>query len=197
MAGHALKTVRLPQSKEALEAIVRSASQTISVPEGGFVIPAAFGILALALFASAVQDFLIGKVVSAVIFIILAACLAFLLIKTILRRKIPFMIIRPEGLETTVFKTYVPWQGITDFQINSAKSNAMNVAVGMEFVIDEKFLPQRNEKSRGGSYYDNKTKKLMISGYNFKLDLNRDKITHYIETYRTAALARLKLGTPL
>jgi len=80
-----------------------------------------------------------------------------------------------------------------DVTLNLRNVTVMNIAIGMEFVIADRFLPEENEKCRPGSYYDKQKKKLMISGVNFRLDTNRDTIIQEINTYRNAALARHKL----
>lgn len=190
---HLITDVKLPNNEKSLKAIADEATGNIVVWEGGVFIPLAFLVLGIALLGTAYQNFQIGKMMSMAILGALALLLFFILFRTMIRRRIPFMVLTPEGLETTVFKTPVPWRAIKDFQINSSKSNSMNIAVGMEFVIDDKFLPEENQKSRGGSYYDKDKKKLMISGFNFRLDTNRDSLIHELDTYRNAALARHKL----
>lgn len=190
---HLISDVKLPNNEKSLKAIAGEATGNIVVWEGGVFIPLAFLVLGIALIGTAYQNFEVGKMMSMAILGALALLLLFILVRTMLRRRIPFMVLTPEGLETTVFKTPVPWRGIKDFQINSSKSNSMNIAVGMEFVIDDKFLPEENQKCRGGSYYDKDKKKLMISGFNFRLDTNRDSLINEINTYRNAALARHKL----
>ncbi|WP_297322114.1 hypothetical protein [uncultured Bartonella sp.] len=190
---HLISDVKLPNNEKSLKAIAGEATGNIVVWEGGVFIPLAFLVLGLALIGTAYQNFEVGKMMSMAILGALALLLLFILVRTMLRRRIPFMVLTPEGLETTVFKTPVAWRGIKDFQINSSKSNSMNIAVGMEFVIDDKFLPEENQKCRGGSYYDKDKKKLMISGFNFRLDTNRDSLINEINTYRNAALARHKL----
>ncbi|WP_295895304.1 hypothetical protein [uncultured Bartonella sp.] len=190
---HLISDVKLPNDEKSLKAIIDEVKGNITVWEGGVFIPLAFLVLGIALIGTAYQNFQVGKMMSMVILGALALLLLFILIRTMVRRRIPYMVLTPEGLETTVFKTPVPWRGIEDYQINSSKSNSMNIAVGMEFLIDEKLLPEENKTCRGGSYYDNKTKKLMISGFNFRLDTNRDKLIGQINAYRNAALARHKL----
>lgn len=190
---HLISDIKLPNDEKSLKAIIDEVNGNITVWEGGFFVPLAFLVLGIALIGTAYQNVLIGKMMTAAILIALALLLFFILLRTMLRRHLPYMTLTPEGLETSVFKTPVPWRGIEDFQINSSKSNSMNVAVGMEFVIADKFLPEENKTCRGGSYYDKKTKKLMISGFNFRLDTNRDKLIGQINAYRNAALARHKL----
>ena len=190
---HLISDVKLPNDEKSLKSIINKANSRITVWEGGVFIPLAFLVLGIALTGTAYQNFQIGKMMTMVILGALALLLFVILIRTMIRRRIPYMVLAPEGLETTVFKTPVPWRGITDFQINSSKSNSMNIAVGMEFVIDDKFLPEENTKCRGGSYYDKAKKKLMISGFNFRLETNRDKLINELDTYRNAALARHKL----
>lgn len=190
---HLIKDVKLPNNEKSLKAIAGQVTGNIIVWEGGIFIPLAFFVLGIALLGTAYQNFEVGKMMSMAILTALALLLFIILFRTMLRRRIPFMVLTPEGLETTVFKTPVPWRGISDFQINSSKSNSMNIAVGMEFVIDDKFLPEENQKCRGGSYYDKEKKKLMISGFNFRLDTNRDSLINELDTYRNAALARHKL----
>lgn len=190
---HLIRDVKLPNDLKKLQAIANEVNGDIVIWEGGFFIPAAFFVLGVALLGTAYQNFQIGKMMSMTILCALAFLLFFILLRTMLRRRTPFMVLTPEGLDTSVFKTVVPWRGIEDFQINSSKSNSMNIAVGMEFVISDKFLPEENIKSRGGSYYDKEKKKLLISGFNFRLNTNRDTIIHQINTYRNAALARHKL----
>jgi len=191
---HLISAVRLPTNRKALENLANAAESSFIVLEGGIIIPAAFAVLAVVLAGTAVQEFLVGKVISTIVLGILAFFLAVIFVRTLLRRRIPLMTLTPEGIITTVFTTPVSWLGVDDFQINSSKSNAMNVAIGMEFLINKKYLPNVNEKCRGGSYYDEKTKKLMISGFNFRLDTNRDKLIAMIDTYRKAALARRELA---
>ncbi|MHC5306299.1 hypothetical protein [Bartonella sp. LJL80] len=190
---HLISDVKLPNDRRTLEAMAEGANGTFTVWEGGFFIPAAFFVLGVALLGTAYQNLMIGKMMTVAILCALALLLFFILFRTLIRRRVPFMTLTPEGLETTVFKTPVPWRGIEDFQINSSKSNSMNIAVGMEFVIADRYLPEENEKCRGGSYYDKQKKKLMISGFNFRLDTNRDSLIRQINAYRNAALARHRL----
>ena len=190
---HFIGDVKVPNDRRKLEKMVKEVNGNIVVQEGGVFIPAAFLILGIALLGTAYQNFQIGKMMTMAILTALAILLLFILLRIMLRRKTPMMVLTPEGLQTTVFKTVVPWRGIEDFLINSSKSNSMNIAIGMEFVIADRFLPEENEKCRPGSYYDKQKKKLMISGVNFRLDTNRDTIIQEINTYRNAALARHKL----
>ncbi|EJF91142.1 hypothetical protein [Bartonella tamiae] len=191
--SHQLSDVKLPHDKKKLKDLAKKTKQDVPVWEGGFFIPMAFLILSLALFSTAYPYSVNGIFLTSMILYIFAAFLLFIFCRTILRRRTPYFILTPYGLVTSVFKTPINWNGIQDFQINSSKTNAMNIAVGMEFLIDPKFLPEQNIKRRWGSYYDTRTEKLYISGFNFHHDMNRDKLIEMILLYRNAALARQKL----
>lgn len=189
----AITSVRLPNDRKTLETIASGTQDNITIWEGGIWIPLLIIFLAVGILGEAYSSFHVGRVMTAFILLLISCGLIYLSFRIVTRRKIPFFTLTPEGLETSVFVTAVPWRAITDFQINAAKTNVYNIAVGMEFTIDDHFLPQQNAKSRSGSYYDEKTKKLMISGFNFRLDTNRDKLIEEISTYRKAAMARHKL----
>lgn len=188
-----LSDLKVPNDKRKLQDMVKKANQTVTVNEGGVMIPAAFLMFGIAIISLAIQEFLIGKVLSVIFLVGFAIVLFTLFTRALLRRRTPFFVLTPKGLETSVFQTPLPWRGITDFQINATKSNAFNITVVMEFDIDEKYLPALNEKCRPASYYDEKRKMLKISGLNFRLDMGRDKLNDLINDYRLVALAEQKL----
>lgn len=189
-----LSDLKVPNDKRKLQDIVKKANQTVTVNEGGFMIPAAFLMFGIAILSLALQEFYSGKILSVMFLVGFSIVLLTLFTRALLRRRTPFFILTPQGLETSVFQTPLPWRGIKDFQINATKSNAYNITVVMEFEIDEKYLPALNPKCRPASYYDEKRKTLKVSGLNFRLDMGRDKLNDLINDYRLAALAEQKLA---
>lgn len=189
-----LTDLKVPNDKRKLQDIVKKASSDVTIWEGGFMIPATFLMFGIAIFSLAIQEFFMGKLLSVIFLIAFSIVLFTLFIRAILRRRTPFFILTPQGLETSVFQTPLPWRAIKDFQINATKSNAYNITVVMEFELDDKFLPALNEKCRPSSYYDEKRKMLKVSGLNFRLDMGRDKLNDLINDYRLAALAEQKLA---
>lgn len=190
---HYIQAVKLPNDRKKLEAIAEAGKGEVTVKEGGFIIPLAYVFFAVGIFILAGREFMVGRAMTGGIMTLLALFLVFLVFRWVLRRQTPFFTLTPEGLVCSVFKTPVPWRGIEDFQINSSKSNSMNLAVGMEFLIIDRFLPELADDPRTGSYYDEEKKCLMIAGTNFRLDMNRDQLIADINRYRNAALAQHKL----
>lgn len=190
---HYIQAVKLPNDHKKLEEIAGAAQGDITVWEGGFIIPLTYAFLGVGIIILSVQELMTGRAMTATIMTLIALFLFFLVLRWILRRQIPFFTLTREGLVCSVFKTVVPWRGIEDFQINAAKSNALNLLVGMEFQIIDRFLPELTDQPRTGSYYDEEKKRLMIAGNNFRLDTNRDQLIADINRYRNAALAQHKL----
>lgn len=191
---HKLANVKLPRDKAQLKQMVDAAQSTITIHEGGLFIPLALSMMSVLVFIIAYSSFVTNQMLAGYVFTGFTAFAILLIVLTLRRYKKPYFIITPKGLETSVFQSPISWLAIQDFKIISAKSNSMNLYVKMEFLIDDAHLLKLNKACRSGSYYDEKTKKLIISGFNFKLDTNRDKIIETLNIYRHAALAAQALA---
>lgn len=178
--------------KKELSAVVNSTRDPIVVKEG-------FGVTLFSLFGLGVLFIVMvcarypkGEITgNEAIGWIIAALLSLLFALRIYSAlHIPLFTLRPEGLETSVFKTPIPWIGIENFDGNTVTCKGLiTVAEAFSFVLDEKYVPEQNAKSRFRCAYIKKTKTLAISCVTLRWT-NTEKVLNKLELYHYAAFAR-------
>ena len=181
--------------KKDLSGVVNATKGSIEVKEGfGITLFCLFG-LGILFIVMVVIRYPKGEITgNEAIGWIIAALLSLLFaLRIYTTLHIPLFTIRPEGLETSVFKTPIPWTAIENFDGSTATCKGIiTVAEAFSFVLNEKYLPEQNAKSRFRSGYMKKTKTLGISCVTLRRT-NCNTVLEQLELYQSAAYARQML----
>lgn len=190
----------LPEDRQELIKLANSVDQSIEVKENtaAWVIITSIAsaiTIALAIFIFMDSNF---AILLKAFIIAVALFWLYLLFNIIKSRQTPLLVIKPEGLETSVFKTPVPWDAILDFNDKASFIHKdLNMGAALIFHLDENYIPEINPKPRFQSTYYKKNQMygdnvLVINGCGI---LNSDAtiVLGQVADYRKAALARKKL----
>lgn len=200
--NHPISNVKLPEDRQKLLQLANTVNQDIVVRDRTtfIIIVLIFSFLMFVIFNIALYfdpdpntAFLVKIIVACVPVVIL-----YLIFRNFLARRIPLFTLKPEGLETSVFKTPIPWEGILVFKERaSILHQSLNIGTAITFNIDPDYMPEKTGKPRFHSSFVKLSKSLgnnalTILGYGVR-NTTSDVVLAQIQTYRTAALARKKL----
>lgn len=197
---HPISDVQLPEDRQKLLELANSTNQNIVVRERTISWVIVTGILSS---VSILLDIFVFKDPDSSIFLkvfvsFMVLIFVYLLFNIIKSRKVPLLTIKPEGLDTSVFTTPVPWDAILDFSDRASFIHkGLNMGAALIFNLDENRIPEKNKKPRFQSVYYKKNQMygdnvLVINGCGI-LNSNCDIVLAQIAAYRMAALARKKL----
>lgn len=200
--NHSISNIKLPEDRQKLLQLANSVNQDIVVRDRTtfIIIILIFSFLIFVLFNLAL--YFNPQPNTSFLAKIIVACIPVLILYLIFRnfsaRRIPLFTLKPEGLETSVFKTTIPWEGILDFKERASSFHqSLNIGTAITFNIDTDYLPEKTGKPRFRSSFVRLSKSLgdnalTISGCGVR-STTSDVVLAQIQTYRTAALARKKL----
>lgn len=195
-------SISLPEDQQKLLELANSVNQDIDVMEKSTLVIVALSFSAIIFCLVNIAQYFSPEPDIPFLVRVIVACMPVIILYIIYRnfssRRIPLFTLKPEGLQTSFFKTPVPWEGILDFKERaSVLHQAFNIGTVITFNINPDYMPEKSGKPRYRSSFVRLSKSLgnnalTIAGSGFR-NTTHDTVLAQIEAYWTAALARKKL----